>query len=155
MLSQCEAKHQSAQPVLAIRTRTAVQNLPAVIGQTYAAIMQYLTEIHAQPAGMPFVAYYNMDMQDLDVEIGFPVPGPLPGRDEILAGNLPAGETTTVLYTGPYEDMAPAYEELTRWTQENGFEPTGVVYEYYLNGPSDTPPQGLQTQIVFMVKDAA
>ncbi len=51
--------------------------------------------------------------------------------------------------------MPPAYEELTRWTQENGFEPTGVVYEYYLNGPDDTPPQGLQTQIVFMVKDAA
>ena len=41
-------------------------------------IAQYLAEQSEQPAGAPFVAYYNMDMQNLDVEIGFPVTACLP-----------------------------------------------------------------------------
>jgi hypothetical protein len=64
---QCELLDRSVQPTLAIRTRTAVQNLPQVLGQAYSAIMQYAGPLGAQPCGAPFVAYHNMDMKDLDV----------------------------------------------------------------------------------------
>ncbi|MFX1446179.1 MAG: AraC family transcriptional regulator, partial [Promethearchaeota archaeon] len=63
-----------SQPTLAVRTRTPVMNLPQEIGNAYKAIMEYLGELGVEPVGMPFVIYYNLDMQDLDVEIGFPVP---------------------------------------------------------------------------------
>lgn len=153
MAYSCEVKEQPAQATLSIRTRAAVQDLPRVFGQGYEAIYRYLTELGEQPTGAPFAAYYNMDMENLDIELGFPVTRELPGRVEIKAGQIPGGRVATCLYTGPYSDMAPAYEELSQWLKDNGYEASGVVYEQYLNGP-ETPPAELQTQIVFPLKSA-
>lgn len=70
---QCEIREQVAQPTLSIRTRTPIGDLPRLLGESYDKIAGYLAELGEEPAGAPFAAYYNMDMQDLDVEIGFPV----------------------------------------------------------------------------------
>jgi effector-binding domain-containing protein len=152
MSYRCELKEQPSQPTLVIRTRTSVQELGQVLGEAYGAIAQYLGELGEQPAGPPFVAYYNEDMQDLDVEIGFPVARELPGRGDTQASEIPGGRLATCLYTGPYSDIGPAYEVLSQWVEENGYEPTGVAYEVYLSDPKDTPPEELQTQIAFPVK---
>jgi effector-binding domain-containing protein len=152
MSYQCEVKEQPVQKTLSIRTRTAVQDLPQVFGEGYGAIAQYLGELGEQPIGPPFAAYYNMDMADLDVELGFPVTRPLPDKAEIKAGEIPAGQVATCLYTGPYSDIESAYNALIEWMKDNGYEATGVSYELYLNDPNETPPAELQTQIIFPLK---
>ena len=152
MSYECKVKEQPTQATLAIRTRVSVQDLPQVLGKAYGAIAQYLGELGEQPAGPPFVAYYNMDMQALDVEIGFPVSRQLSGKGDIQACEIPGGKVATCLYTGPYSDIEPAYNALSQWVKENGYEATGVAYEMYLNDPGQTPPQELQTQIVFPLK---
>ncbi len=152
MSYQCEVKNQPAQKTLSIRTRTAVQDLSQVFGKGYGAIAQYLGELGEQPIGPPFAAYYNMDMEDLDVELGFPVGRDLPGRAEIKAGEIPGGQVATCLSTGPYSEIESGYTALTRWMEEKGYEATGVSYELYLNDPNETPPAELQTQIIFPVK---
>jgi effector-binding domain-containing protein len=152
MSYQCELKERSAQPTLAIRTRAAVQDLSRVMGEAYGTIAQYLGELGEYPAGPPFAAYHNMDMQNLDLEIGFPVARELPGRGDIQAGEIAGGNAATCLYTGPYEDIEQPYEALSQWMEENGYQPTGVAYEMYLNDPQETPPEELQTQIVFPLK---
>ena len=149
----CEVKDQSALPVLSIRTRTPVENLPQVLGQGYAAIAQYLGELGQQPAGPPFAGYFNMDMQDLDIEIGFPIARKLPEKGEIKISEIPSGKAATCLYTGPYSDIEPAYNALSRWISDNGHESTGVVYEFYLNDPDETSPDELKTQILFLLKN--
>jgi effector-binding domain-containing protein len=154
MSYQCEVKEQPVQKTLSIRTRAAVQDLPQVFGAGYGAIAQYLGELGEQPIGPPFAAYYNMDMDNLDVELGFPVARQLPGRAEMKAGQIPGGRAATCLYTGPYSDIGPAYEHLSQWMQDQGYESSGVVYEFYLNDPEQTPPAELQTQIVFPLKSA-
>ena len=148
----CELIERSAQPVLSIRARTPVQDLPALFGKVYGTIGQYLGELRQQPAGAPFTAYYNMDMQDLDVEIGFPVAGPLPGKGEVMAGEIPAGRYAACLHIGPYNAIGAAYDALQVWLTEHGYEAMGVSYEFYLNDPQQVPPQELQTQVLFPVK---
>ena len=66
-----------------------MQDLREVLGKSYGSIMAYLMELGEQPVDAPFTAYYNMDMQNLDVEIGFPVGKALPGRGEIQASTIP------------------------------------------------------------------
>ena len=149
MAYKCEVKEQPHQPTLSIRTRTSVQELPQVLGQAYGAIAQYLGGLGEQPAGPPFTAYYNMDMQNLEVEIGFPVSKKIAGKDNIQACEMPAGKIATCVHIGPYSDIAPAYAALSEWIKANGYEATGVAYEMYLNDPSQTPPEELMTQIVF------
>lgn len=145
---QCEIKDQVVQPTLSIRTHAAVQDLPQVFGQAHGAIMQYLGELGEQPTGMPFAAYYNMDMQNLDIEIGFPVAKPLPDRGDIHHGQLPVGKIATTLHIGPYDTVGPAYETLTKFAQNQGYTPSGVAYEFYYSDPS-TPPEQIQTRITF------
>jgi len=144
--------HQAEQLVMVVRQITTVQKLPECIGQCIMHIAQYLDEMGEPPAGAPFVAYHNMDMEALDVEIGFPVARALVGRGGIQPGMIAECDAATCLYTGSYPNMAPAYEELNRRMVEKGREATGVAYEFYLNSPAEVPSEALQTLIFFPLK---
>ena len=152
MSYQCEVREQPAQPTLTIRTRTSIQDLPQLIGKAYGAIAQYLAQLGQYPAGAPFAAYYNMDMQNLDVELGFPVAKELPGKDDIKASRIPGGKFAVVMHTGPYPEVSRAYEALAKWIAEKGYQVTGVAYEVYLNDPMQTKPEDLKTQVMFPLK---
>ncbi len=101
MTSNCKFQEQPAQFSLYIRTRAAVQELPKVFGEAFGEIMQYLGELGENPTGMPFAAYHNMDMQDLDLEIGFPVSRELPGKGRVVPGEIPGGQWATLMHIGP------------------------------------------------------
>lgn len=148
---QCELKQQPAQPALTVRLHAAVQDLPQLFGQTYGAIMQYLGELGEQPTGMPFAAYYSMDMQDLDIEIGFPVAHKIADKGEIHASEFPGGKLASVMHVGPYDQVGPAYDILTKWVKDHGYEATGVAYELYYSEPT-VPPEETRTEIVFPLK---
>ena len=151
-MTTCELIELQPQPTLIIRTETGVQSLPQVLGDAFENIVSYLGELGELPHGAPFVAYFNMDMDNLQIEAGFPVSKPIPGREDIQAGEFPPGQYATATFTGPYHEMAPAYDMLTAWIQENGREPTGTAYEIYLNDVNTTPPEELKTQILFPLK---
>lgn len=144
-----EVEERPAQPVLSVRTRTAVSNLPQELGKAFRAIIAYLDELGEKPAGAAFAGYYNTDMNDLDVEIGFPVAKALPGRGVIKAGEIPGGKQVSCLHKGPYNQVEPAYAALMRFVDENGYTATGVSYEFYYNSPAEVPESELLTKIVF------
>ena len=149
----CKLEQREAQPVLSIRTFTNEAELPALVGRCFGAVAQYLGELGEAPAGPPFAVYYNLDMQNLDTELGFPVGKPLPGRGEIQSGEIPGGWQASVLYTGPYPGLGQAYQALTEFVQASSRQPTGVAIEFYLNSPMDVPAEKLQTLIIFPLKD--
>ncbi len=149
MSLECQINERAAQPVLSIRTRTSLAKIQQTLGYAYGAVAQYLGEMGEQHAGAPFAAYYNMDMQDLDVEAGFPVARALPGRADIQSTEIPAGPQGSVVYAGAYEGIKQAYDALAQYAQEHGYAPSGVCYEVYLTDPMQTPPEQLMTQIMF------
>jgi len=140
------------QYTLTVRTRSAVKNLPQKIGDAYHSIMAYLEKLGEKPVGMPFVIYYNLDMQDLDVEIGFPVSKKIDDKDNIKSSKIKAGKFATTVHVDPYEEMVPAYEGLNKWIIENGFEVVGPVIEYYLNDPNEVGMENAKTEIQFPLK---
>jgi effector-binding domain-containing protein len=152
MTYQCQLIDRGAEPTLVIRTRASVQQLPQVLGPAWGAIMQYAGRNGLAPSGPPFVGYHNMDMQDLDLEIGFPFARRLSGEAEVLAGELPGGKAAVCLHVGPYDKIGAAYEALQKWLEANGHTPSGVAYESYLNDPQSTPAAELQTQVMFPLK---
>jgi effector-binding domain-containing protein len=152
MENKFEVTEQPIQPVLSMRLRTSVSNLPQELGKAYGAIIQYLNEIGETPLEAAFAAYYNMDMENLDVEAGFPIPKLIPGKGEINAGEIPAGKQVSCMHKGSYQKMEPVYEAIAKWMQENGHVPTGVSYEFYYNSPMEVSEDELLTKIVFPVK---
>jgi effector-binding domain-containing protein len=115
-------------------------------------IANYMCSLGEQPMGVPYTAYYNFDVQNLDVEMGFPVSKALPESQEIKAREIKAGQVASTMYQGPYEKMEPTYIELFKWIEENGYHLTGVCYEYYHNSPEDVPESELLTEIVLPIE---
>lgn len=134
----CKIIELDDQPVITVRRTNPVENLPAFFGEVYGMMAHYLGELGEKPTGMPFAAYYNMDMSALDVEAGFPVASELPGKGEIKSGKIPAGKFAVVTYVGAYDKIGPeAYEALSDFVKQQGYEDTGIAYEYYLNDPNE------------------
>jgi effector-binding domain-containing protein len=152
MAYECELREQAAQPVLVVRTRTPLEGLPQALGEAYGAIGRYLALSGGRRAGAPFVAYHNMDMQDLEVDIGLPVAKRLKGTDTIRSSVIPRGTYAVCVHQGPYTELHQAYTALAGWMAENGHQATGPSYEVYLNDPSQTPAEKLLTQIAFRLE---
>ena len=81
----CKVKELPSQLALSIRLRTPLSELSQRVGRAFGAIAAYLADQRLAPAGVPFVAYYNMDMQDLDIEAVIPVARKLPGTSARFA----------------------------------------------------------------------
>ncbi|MDO9546597.1 MAG: GyrI-like domain-containing protein [Pelolinea sp.] len=100
---------------------------------------------------MKLGAYYNMDKSALDVEAGFPVSKNLSSKDKIISAFIPAGKYISTIHVGSYDSVGPAYDALTEWVKVNGYIPSGIAYEYYLNDPTENPDIAPQTEIRFPV----
>jgi hypothetical protein len=98
-----------------MRTHTPVAGLPALIGRNYGVLHSYLEELGLEPDGVPFTAYHDSDMADLDVAMGFPVPADLPARGDNQAGALPSGHAATCQRIGPYAEMSRTHADLFAW----------------------------------------
>ncbi len=105
MHTQCEVKEYPDRSVLSVRTHAGVQELPRILGDIYGRIMGYLAELKTQPTGMPFVIYYNMDMANLDIEVGFEAPAGLSGKGDIQAGAIPAAKVVSLILYGSLRGM--------------------------------------------------
>lgn len=150
-ISNIEILQKMEQPTLFIRTAARVQDLPVMIGQSFGKLAAYLQELGEFLSDVPYVAYHNMDMQNLDVEFGFPVAGPLPGKAEIQAGSIPAGKIIFCMYQGAYSAMEPVYGEMVKFIADHHLKPVGTAYEHYFNGP-EFPESEMLTMIVMPVK---
>jgi effector-binding domain-containing protein len=152
MVSPCTIEERATQQAVVIRTRSSIRSLGGTLRKALGEIMAYLENAGATPAGPPFAAYYNADMDDLDVEIGMPVKERLPGAGDIGPGEIAGARFAACLYTGPYSGIGAAYEELARWMKDGGHVSTGVAYEFYLTDPGRTPAKDLQTRVLFPLK---
>ncbi len=149
MTSECKIIKKNAQPTMIVRTRSSVKDLPQVLGRIFGKIFQYIQNSGAHPNGAPYVAYYNMDMESLDIEIGIPVVNRLQEKDEIIASEIPNGKYAEYIHVGPYNKLKESYIILIEWMKENNYNPMGVAYEIYLDDPGDMPSEKLRTQILF------
>ncbi len=142
---------QPEQQVMSIRTTINMKDLADVAGQIYGKIMAHLAKTGELAAGAPFTCYYNDDLNNLDVEMGFPVARSLQGNDEITARTIPAQRVITGLDLGPYRESDPLFFEMMKWLKDNEYEAQGTIYNYYLND-QNRPESELLTKIVIPVK---
>jgi len=148
MSFECQVAELAPRITLVRRTHTNLNDLGALLKQVYQDIHAYLLELGTEPAGAPFVAYLNQDLQHLDVEIGFPIAKKVPPFHGFEISELPGGTAVTCTYTGPYNQIGLAHEGMRHWMHDKGYEEKGVVYEYHLSDPATTAPQNLVTKIV-------
>ncbi len=139
------------QLAICIRARTRLEQLPALIGESYHRILQYMGECGLVPNAAPFTAYFNMDPQDLEVEMGFPVSREVPGEGDILSVRIPATRAIVATHHGSYSTLTETYAAMNHHLSQQGLEAVGSAYEYYMTGP-EVPENDHLTRIVLPLK---
>ena len=102
-------------------------------GGCFEKILTHLKSLGVLVSDGPIVCFHNMDLERLDVEIGFPVARLVEGNKEIQAHTVPAQKVVTAIDQGAYEEQDPTLSDLFSFIQENGYEPLGDIYYQYLN----------------------
>ncbi len=146
-----ELEEQAELPTLSVRRRSAVQDLSAVLGPAYGEIMTFADMQGLSIQGPAYVIYYNMDMDDLDLEIGFVAGEKVPGNDSIQSSVIPAGKYVSSMHAGPYAEMVPLYEAMMAFMKEHSLPPSGPAIEFYYNSPMEVPESELKTKVMLGV----
>jgi effector-binding domain-containing protein len=120
-------------------------------GNSFDRITEHLENLNELPGGAPIVCFHNMDLENLDVEIGFPVANSLEGNEDITANTLPSQKVVTAIDCGSYEKSDSTLEELFSWIQGNGYEMQGEIYYQYLND-DNRPESELLTKMILPIK---
>ncbi|MFI7547898.1 GyrI-like domain-containing protein [Actinoplanes sp. NPDC049599] len=134
MTYHIETRSLTAQPTAVIRSSMPVAQLRGWLAGAYQELDRYLAEQGISAVGPPF-ARYAFHGAVVDVEAGFPVPGPVPDSGRwVTASRLPAGPVAVAVHEGHYQDLGLAYQAVTGWLKERGLEPAGPHWDvYYTN----------------------
>ncbi len=138
-----------AQPTAVMTATLPVTAIGSWLASVYGTLASVITAHGAYPAGPPFARYHRLDGDKFAVEAGFPVSAPIDADGDVRPSQLPGGPAAVVTYTGPYEQMASAYEALASWVASHGSEPAGDPWEVYLTDPGSEPdPAAWRTEII-------
>jgi effector-binding domain-containing protein len=131
------------QPTVTIRFKVAPESakITAKYGEVFTAIFTHVISNGGEPMGMPFGRYHGVSEEALDIEAGVRVTKAIKGKGDIKASELPAGKVATTTHYGPYEKLGIAHEALSKWAADNGYEPTGGIWETYVTDPGQEQDQ--------------
>lgn len=133
-ISKITLQQQPSFHALTIRkTINFMDEFSTLADYAFKKIAKYLEAVNMLPGGAPIICFHNMDLEHLDVEIGFPVAAPVSGKDDMMATTVPTQKVVTAVDVGPYEQHDATLNELFAWAQSNGLELSGEVYYQYLN----------------------
>jgi len=151
-ISSITLTEQPEQHILSIRTTIDfMKEFSDFCGQAFGKITEYLNSIDVLLGGPPVVCFHNMDLEQLDVEVGFPVATVINVNGEIKANIIPAQRVVSAIDLGPYEKQDPTLEEIFGWMQKNSYEMQGEIYYYYLND-TERPESEYLTKMVIPIK---
>ena len=143
------AESRNAQVTAVARATLTVPEIGPWLRKNYGAIAGLLAGRQAGPAGPPFARYHMLGEGRFEVEAGFPATRRIEGNGDVQPSELPGGQVAVTIHTGPYVQMAPAYQALASWVSQHGGELTGDPWETYFSDPSTEPdPATRRTQIV-------
>ena len=112
---------------------------------------------HAESLGVlsvegPFVIRSEGLEPEAGIKVGFVYKSAVEGKGEVKEGKMNGGRFAKCTHVGPYENMSGTMTAFHEFIHKNGFTGSGLVYEFYLNDPSITPPDELKTLILIPVQ---
>lgn len=147
-----EIKEVENRKTIMIRTTTPMSSISDAMAEAFTKLAAHMGKNGIAFAGPPYAKYYNMDMEALDVEMGFPINSEAAVEGIIKIGELPAGKIASAVHHGPYDKLEETYIKLMEFVKGKGLETEEWMYEYYLNSPLEVKPGELQTEICYPLK---
>lgn len=125
-------------PTAVIRTQSVtLADLPALFDAGY----QRLAALG--PVGPGFAVYRGDPQATFDLEIGFPVAGPV-DAEGVVAAEFPSGRATALSHLGGFDSLGATWEKLA------AAGTPGLSIEVYVTDPSVTAAEDLRTDLLII-----
>ena len=152
MAYEIEVKDLEQRYVATIRVKTT----PDKIGQTFDEVSPelhaQLAEAGVQPPNPMFAMYHAYGEDEVDMEVGFPLPKPIPTTGRVVGRELPATRAAVTWHHGSYDTIGQAFRAVDAWIEKEGLERTGPPWEVYWTSPSEDPdPANWRTEVGYPI----
>ena len=122
------------------------------VQETIGNLTMQMQAQNAIPTGPLMGIYYNspeqVDAQDLEWEIGFPVVPRQAIQPPLVLKEWRFTQVAVCMHKGPYAEAGKTIVKITEWMAANGCAPAGPVLERYLDmNPAEMRPENLRTEI--------
>jgi AraC family transcriptional regulator len=142
----------TVQSILFTRSRAARHELAQAIGEAVGKVYMHAQRVGVALAGHPFTRYQATGPGLLTIDVGFGLTAPAAGDDDVEAGELPGGPAVVAVHGGSYETLSESYAAVERWIEENGLQPAGAPWEWYVTDPAEYPdPKDWRTEVYWPV----
>ncbi|MDU7360427.1 MAG: GyrI-like domain-containing protein [Propionibacteriaceae bacterium] len=126
--------------VVVRRENIPVEELAEFMDTSFTALGTAIREHRFVPSGPGFSRYDTRLLENVTVEVGFPVEevwGEFAkiGDVTIQGSELPAGTTAVAKYKGGFDEIADAWQDMLQRLADRGYETSRPFWEYY-----DVPP---------------
>jgi len=144
---------ESGQRIAAVKIHTSLAAIAGDIQAGFVTLMQGLGGLGIAPTGAPMILYHNVIDQECegDIEVAVPVGVEVSSERDVYGRELEAGKIASTVHLGRYEGIGRAYNALTRWVSDNGYDIAGPTREIYVNDPRTVAPSKLMTRLEFPV----
>lgn len=160
-----ESMEVEVNPTLAATLETTCASRPEAIAratsQAMDAVCGFIARHALVAAGPPRTIYtkYGKDSVTLTVAMPLSEPASASTDGDIKVETLPGAHALRFVHRGPYERLSETYGHIDRWLRDRGGIKTDAdwaayspMWEEYLNDPSTTPPDELETRIYLTLR---
>jgi len=139
------------QEAIAIHSKVSVAEIPAIIGEGFIKLDEYIKSKGIVASDTPFLQIIGADPNAIEITAGMTVSETIHGNGEIKDFLIPAGKKIFCYWQGDNSDMSSLYEEMSSFAKDLGYEIQGGFFEHYLNGP-EFGVDKLLTKVVMLLK---
>lgn len=133
------------------KTINFMEEYGAFFGESLLRIDAHLAACGALTGSPAMACFHNMDLERLDVEVGYHLAREVPDADGIACQSCPACKVVTAIDMGPYEQQDATLMELFGFIEAQKLNMQGPICYCYLNEP-DRPESEYLTQMVISVE---
>jgi effector-binding domain-containing protein len=150
---EIEIKDLEERYVATIRVRTTPNRIGPTYRELVSEVYAQLAEAAVQPPNPPFAIYHSYGEDGVDMEVGLPLPEPIPTEGRVVGRELQATLAAVTWHHGSYDTIGEAHRALERWMEKEGRAPNGPPWEVYWTGPADGPdPAGWRTEVGYPIR---
>ena len=124
---------------VAIRKTLPMSELQGFFDSAFLDLNEVIRGAGASSVGPPFVRYYSVKPDAVDVEAVMSCDRPVQVSGRIKQLHLEAAQAAIVRHVGRYDKMKPAYEAIEQWMSNNGKRPTEAPREVYVTTVAEVP----------------
>jgi AraC family transcriptional regulator len=148
---EAEIKHNGPLTVAFKVMRGDYSQTPDGFQQLYDWVEHY----GLQPVGMPQALFLTLPSEtpegEAEWELWAPIAGGSgdtgPDEDGFGVKRLEPDTFASAMHKGPYDEIAPVYEQLGRWVEEHGYRVVGPPREVYYSDAEAVAPQDYLTEV--------